>query len=297
MRCACVILLLTIAPTVYCDVTTWRAEDDSTRITASSGTRAIAVYQAAPSPFKPYVVKLFTPGGVQALRDQVADHPHHHGLMFAVSIDGVSFWEERRGSGKQADPTTTLDGPSLQQTLNWRDAEGHVLAGEQRKIQVQSTAGATLLTWRSTLTAPENREHITLSGHHYYGLGMRLVESMDKVAIFTHSENTPGEIVRGTEKLTRGRWVAVTGPVQGRTITIAMFDHPANARHPAWWFTMHAPFAYQSATLNLWKQPMTLQRGQSLRLVYGVAALDGAADADALNTLYNQWVQQTPHKE
>ena len=42
-----------------------------------------------------------------------------------------------------------------------------------------------------------------------------------------------------------------------------MFDGPDNAR-PVRWFTMNNPFAYMSATLNLYKEPMTLEEIGSL---------------------------------
>ena len=46
-----------------------------------------------------YIKELFTPGGVQVLRDSPPDHKHHHGLMFAIGVDGVDFWGEETGAG------------------------------------------------------------------------------------------------------------------------------------------------------------------------------------------------------
>ena len=43
---------------------------------------------------KPYADQLFSPAGVQVLRDSPLDHKHHHGLMYALAVDGVNFWEE-----------------------------------------------------------------------------------------------------------------------------------------------------------------------------------------------------------
>lgn len=261
-------------------------------VVASIGDRKLAAYQVR-APFKPYVRELYTPGGRQVLRDQVADHLHHHGLMFAVSVEGVSFWEETERSGKQLGAGMMCNDAVLRHELKWRDTDNKLLLGETRQIEVQLAGGATLATWRSTLEPADNLEQVTLGGNHYYGLGMRLVESMDRAVTFTYSgDSAPGEIVRGSEKLTRGRWVAATGPVEGQTVTVALFDHPANVRHPAWHFTMIEPFAYQSATMNLWKQPLTLKRGESLKLAYGVALLDGPADIQKLDALYDQWTMQ-----
>src|SRR5512142_2416250 len=62
---------------------------------------AVMEYRRSPVPFKPYVAALRTPAGVNVLRDNVEDHPHHHGLMFAWRVDGVEFWGETKDSGLQ----------------------------------------------------------------------------------------------------------------------------------------------------------------------------------------------------
>ena len=73
-------------------------------------------------------------------------------------------------------------------------------------------------------------------------------------------------------------------------ITCALFDHPANPRHPNRMFTMAKPFAYLSATLNLWKEPLALQPGQPLRLCYGIALFDGAPAAAEIEKLNQLWL-------
>ena len=60
-----------------------------TAVTVRSGDRTLLEYCTAASPRKPYVKQLFTPGGIQILRDSPFDHKHHHALMFAVAVDGV----------------------------------------------------------------------------------------------------------------------------------------------------------------------------------------------------------------
>ncbi len=95
-----------------------------------------------------------------------------------------------------------------------------------------------------------------LDGHHYYGLGMRFLTSMDSGGRFFNSSKQPGEVVRGSERLVAAKWCAYTAKADGKPVTVAIFDHPSNPRHPNKMFTMTPPFAYLSATLNLWKEPL-----------------------------------------
>ena len=68
----------------------------ATPITAGSSTSS-----AASQAFKPYIKELTSPKGVNPLRDNIPDHIHHHGLMFAVAVDDVNFWAEYKNCGRE----------------------------------------------------------------------------------------------------------------------------------------------------------------------------------------------------
>ena len=55
----------------------------------------LLVYAFATNQYKPYVRELYTLRGENVTRDAPPDHLHHHGLMYAVNINGVNYWEER----------------------------------------------------------------------------------------------------------------------------------------------------------------------------------------------------------
>ena len=278
---------------------------EGTSMLVASGGQTLMEYRLAPSPAKPYVVRLYTPGGVNVLRDGVPDHKHHHGLMFAIAADGVNFWEETPGTGSEVPQegtrtvTTAANGTArawLGQDLAWIGPKSSSpILLENRAIVVGRTkdGSATLLTWRSTLSAPPGRESVTLTGHHYFGLGMRFPASMDKGGRFFFStDKKEGTVIRGDERLTPARWSAYTASAEGKPVTVAIFESPANSRFPSPIFTMQTPFAYQSATLNLWKEPFLLKQGQPLALRYGVALWDGPKDPAAVEALYQQWVAE-----
>ena len=257
------------------------------------GGRPVLECRVTPNPFKPYISKLYTPAGIQILRDSPHDHVHHHALMFAVTAGGIDFWGENPGAkpGKQVPRgEAKAEGGAIEQTLDWLRPGGKPVLTEQRRIVVHEAGPkVTLVTWHTRLAPAEGRDEVRLTGAHYVGLGLRFVETMDKVGTFLNPTGKPGEAVRGTEKLVRAPWCAYTAPADGKPVTVALFDHPENPRHPAHFFTMTSHFAYLAATLNLHRQPIALPKGQALELVYGIAVWDGAVDSEKIEAAYKQW--------
>jgi hypothetical protein len=261
-------------------------------------------YRSQPNPMKLYVSRWYTPQGTQVLRDSPHDHVHHRALMYAIGIDGCDFWSEEPADqyGRQlaADAVQvtarTANGRSqvvIRQPITWVDTAGQVLATESRTITAHCDVipAASLLTWAFTLTPTEAKPEIELWGRHYFGLGMRFVETMDTGAELMFAGDAPSVEVRGSEKLTRATWCAMRGTAEGKPITVAMFDAPGNPRHPATWFTMDTPFAYLSATMNLDAEKLTISRQQPLQAQYGVAIWDGTVDAAVIERAYRTWLE------
>jgi hypothetical protein len=254
-------------------------------------------------PYKPCVQELFTPDGINVLRDSPADHKHHHALMYAVSVDGLNFWEEQKKPGRQkhksfCDVTVCAKNEipcgGFAEKLDWvNPGTDELLLRETRTIQVclLDDSEATLLNWQSKFAVPAGKDSATLSGSHYFGLGMRFVISMDTGGKFRNSSGEAGEVVRGDERLTRAKWCAITAEADGKRVTVAMFCHPDNLRHPTHWFTMTKPFAYLSATMNLHREPLAIASDEPLELHYAVALWDGQVENSQIDRLYRRWVK------
>ncbi len=280
----------------------FRVVQNETFVVVFSGGTPALQYRHDGSPYKPYIKELFTPSGVQVLRDAPADHFHHHGIMFAVAADGVTFWTETPQGGRQVSqeltvPAITVESEcsrvSFTHALDWvaPDAETPTLQ-EKRTIELIQAEEVvpTLVTWSSQLRPGGDRESVELTGEHYYGLGCRLLQSLDRVGRFVYAAEEPGPVVRGEERVTRSSWCAYAVPADDALLTVAIFDHPNNPRHPATMFTMPEHFAYLSATLNVWKEPLTIGASQPLSLLYGVALWDGEASVEEIDATYRKWV-------
>ena len=277
---------------------------DKAVVTVTSSKGMLLEYRYGGTLFKPYVRQWATPGGVQILRDSPHDHVHHHALMFAIGAGGVDFWSENTTCGRQVHrsfdgvktvQTAAGSGVMIVEHLDWQGPDKAGVLAEKRTVRLDTSQpqGASLLTWQTALTPAEGRKSVKLHGSHYFGLGMRFVVPMDKSGRFFNPTGKAGKTVRGTERLVAAPWCAYTAKADGKTVTVAMFDHPGNARR-ALWFTMTGHFAYLSATTNLWKQPVTLPAGGTLELVYGAALWDGETKAGAIDKLYTHWLSSAP---
>lgn len=259
----------------------------------------LARYQSDPHPNKPYLESLFSPAGLNVLRDSPADHKHHHGLMFAVAVEGVDFWSETPTCGRQVDRDTAAvvrpgkDGPAapgstaaaiLTQRLAWLSPGGTPLLEETRTLEITRLAAdpATLLVWQSRLAVPPGRPSSKLSGSAYFGLGMRFALSMDRGGQLLNAQGHTGQTQTNN---VRAAWTAYTAAVDGKPVTVAMFDLAGNPR-PATWFTMEQPFAYLSATLGLHEKPLDIPAAEPLELRYGVAVWDGKVSPSAIDEVY-----------
>ena len=300
----------------------WKIQDDSrTSITASLtkfdfwlNDKRLAQYRSAPVPFaahaalKPYIETLKTPSGKNILRASPHDHLHHHALMYALKVGDTNFWEELvPNAGKQmtndvqyiAVANSPTGRPTVKSEINWRSNTQSLLL-ETREISVtdrntvSERPDAVLLDWQSTLRAPEETVLGGAGSGHYYGLGMRFVQEMDKGGRFFNSTGTnDGEIVRGDERLTRCRWMGYTAKVDGEPVTVAVFDHPSNPV-PMTVFTMGdggGAFAYMSATMNMHREPIRLAAGQTFAVKYRVVVWDGEVPPEVVEERYREFVR------
>jgi len=265
-------------------------------IEISVGGKPMLEYRQTCNPNKVYVSKIHAPSGLQILLDSPNDHVHHHGLMYAVDSGKNMWWMDGKQEGRQlpvgkTEITRQKRSATIRQLLNWETSDGKSVMRETREITVHTgeDLSATLLSWHTALKVA-GTESVTLETEkHYAGLGVRFIRSMDEKGTFIFPDGGNSTLVRGTEKVTSDRWCAYVAENSGKPITVAMFSSQSNVRHPTYWFTMTKPFAYISATLNLYRESYTLKPAETLDIVHGVAVFDGKQDKAAIEKAYEIW--------
>ncbi len=269
--------------------------------------RPLLLYSMSPTNYKPYVKEFRTLKGVNLLLDAPPDHLHHHGLMYAITVNGTNFWEEQKDPGVQraaplpmgksasglpqavfAHQTAWLAGQHRRTT----NALAVALLFETRTLSVTAdvSAGEVALHWQSDFTAGQGAEAVTLTGTAYHGLGMRFVHDFDLKARHLNSENAPYSAEQKWDVIP-ARWAATLGRVGEQDVMAAVFAGPHNAGASRF-FSMRNPFAYLSATQGLDTTPLTCKRGERFRLDYLVIVRDDHPGAEALEARYRKWVEE-----
>ena len=291
------------------DKLTLAVHDERGEIEIRFGGKPLLVYAFATNQFKPYVRELYTLGGENVLRDAPADHLHHHGLMYAIRVNGVNFWEERDALGVErpvkllshsvGKSATGLPEAKFTQLIHWLastnrsavNSKAVALLIEQRTltVTVDEKAGEVAVQWDAAFEVGQSGR-VTLQGTDYNGLDLRLPQTFDRVAVFQNSEKSPYVGAKTRDNIS-ARWTSVTGKTAKGEITLALFGGSANAGGNASFFTLLEPFAYLSATQALDKKLLEYAAGDKFRLSYLVAVYSESKSTDFVQQRSRLWGQ------
>lgn len=311
--CLAGLLVVTAIPASAATSTITTSTPEGKRWEVSFNGKPLCIYNYAPETRKPYVKELRTLGGENLLRDNVADHPHHHGLMYAIIVNGVDFWAETPGSGRQrsvggvesASRTTAGRAEaSFKHRIHWvaeaeRDQAGdeaRALLIEDRRLTltVDEAGGEVALRWQSEFRFGGQTNAVMLTGREYLGLGVRFLKELDATATHNIGGKTPD--LSGTKQdVSQAPWGAVSFTPTNAPASIAVFGSSRNKLGDPHFFTMARPFAYLSATQRLDKEPLVYTADERWMLDYLVTVYSEVKSTEFLNQRAAKW-RQTSEK-
>ncbi|HEU0009148.1 MAG TPA: PmoA family protein [Verrucomicrobiae bacterium] len=210
-----------------------------------------------------YFYPLLGPGGAKMTRNwpmeditgEEHDHPHHRSLWYSHgAVNGVDFWSESAKSGrivhdKFLEVKSGADSGVIRSTCKWIAPGGETTMTDERVFRVYARPGSErLFDFEVTLKAGER--DIVLGDTKEGTMAVRLNESMrgmlpkkpgekktpvgkGRIAMSTGAQSNGEGDDRAWGK--RAEWCDYSGPVDGKTVGIAIFDHPSNPKHPTWW--------------------------------------------------------------
>lgn len=197
---------------------------------------------------RPYLYPVIGPSGANLTRPYpmeeggAKDHPHHRSFWFAHgAVNGVDFWADGAKHGRQehqsvSDLRVAGNQASFTTTTRCVDAADKPVYDDHRQIAIAARAdGSRVVDFTIHLKAAHGP--IVFGDTKEGTFALRLCPSLtidgaEGKGSLLSSDGKKDGAVWGK----RAEWVSAFGPdPKGEPVTITIFDHPTNLRHPTWW--------------------------------------------------------------
>jgi hypothetical protein len=306
--------LVTIAPSTRQDPPDApRLEVADGQIEILLGAKPFATYRANEAS-KPYFYPVLGPDGVPMTRaypmaeveGEDKDHPHQRSFWFTHgNVNGYDFWAsdplngEKPTFGNIRETARVLaeDGPvmAILMTKNeWLAPDGTKLLEDSRTALFHAGESPRVIDFGITLTAGD--EPVTFGETKEGSFGLRVASSMDV------KKKTGGRIINAegiTDTAAWGKaspWVDYTGPIAGKTMGVAILNHPSSFRYPTTWhvrdYGLFAanPFGYKDFGIDR-EGSYTILPGESIRLMYRVILHEGTTEEAEISKAFNRYAE------
>ena len=261
---------------------------------------------------KPVFFPLRTASGIVVTRGypmipdvpgEVHDHPHHKGVWLTHgSINGVDFWSEGPQTGKilhreflkmvNGDETGVMESRN-----DWVMPGGKTVLKENREVKIQSEPGWRVVDLHFTLTALD--EAVMFGDTKEGSFGIRLAQPFAENS-GGRIENSHGNVSEANCWGKQAEWVDFTTTIAGKTVGVAIFNHPRSFRFPTYWhvrgYTLFAanPFGLH----DFLKDPSQdgsyqLKPRESMTLIYRVCIHPGSTEDARIAEHYKGYVEET----
>lgn len=261
-----------------------------------------------------------------------ADHPHHVGIWLNFGdVNGLDFWNNSEAIKPEvASKYGTIvhrsvdkikngkSGAELTISADWIDINQKKLLDEKTTFSFSATPALRIIDRTTTLKAVNGEVKFTDNKEGMFAIRVTSelelpskgpVELTDahgnitKVATpdlskvtgdYLSSEGITGEKVWGT----RGRWMELSGKMNGEEVAVIIIDHPKNAGYPTYW---HARGYGLFAANTLGQKPLsggkdelnfTLKNGESATFKYRVVITSGKQTPATINKWADEFAKK-----
>lgn len=256
---------------------------------------------------------------MQKVEGEVTDHYHHRGICFGhQDINGFDSWMERNSITQLPDDKltdkqkTSLARMGSAQHVAFKqvtaDAQHAVIVSENIYIGGDGKKSVTelrTLTFRvegDTRLIDWDQEFIAQNGEVKFGDAKDAGLSIRVPTTMAVDSKKGGHIVTSTGITDkdawskRAPWVDYSGPVDGETLGVAMFNHPTSFRHPTSWhvrtyglFTANCFGTLDKADPN---GPHTLKPGEKLHLHHRLIFHKGDEKTANIAAAYERYAKE-----
>jgi hypothetical protein len=167
-------------------------------------------------------------------------------MFFAYGwVNGVNFFAESPDCGKTVhDQLLQVESSSerglIRTTNNWVAPDGKIVCTDTRTLCFQAVPGGRAIDWEITLHGSHGDVTFRDDKHGIMAIrthpNLRLDNAPDSGVTTANGQAVNSEGIGGKAVFgKRAKWIDYWGKIDGKLVGIAIFDHPANPRHPTWW--------------------------------------------------------------
>ncbi len=174
---------------------------------------------------------------------EATDHPHHKSIWYTHGdVNGVDFWSETKGAGTvvvdKVETGSDAKAAWIQSSAKWLDKDGNTVCTDTTVIRFpQGVKGGRIIDFQITIHASAGKltmgdtKEGTMAIRTHPGLRLTAKDKKPGPGHAVNSEGLKDHTLWGK----KAKWVDYWGPIDGKTVGIALMDHPSNPRHPTTW--------------------------------------------------------------
>lgn len=176
-------------------------------------------------------------------KDEQTDHRHHRSLWFVHGdVNGYDFWSEGKGHRVEHQDFMEVESSGDSGVITSSSLWVADATGDKRKVVCSDTRTHRFYASDSTrmidieITMHASHGKIVLGDTKEGCMAIRVAPTMRLKGKVGKGHIVNSEGVRDNSAWgKRAAWCDYYGPVDGKTVGVAIFDHPENPRHPTWW--------------------------------------------------------------
>jgi hypothetical protein len=259
---------------------------------------------------RPFLFPITDPNGAKMTRNwpvaegenEEQDHPHHKSFWWAHGdMNGVDFWAEGKESGKTVHEEFTAIESGQVGVIKSRNKyvakDGKTIATDERTLRIYPGSVGRTFDFEITLTGADGP--LKFGDTKEGTMAVRLAETMRLKGKVGKGHIVNSEGVRDAETWgKRAKWVDYYGPVGGKTVGLAIFDHPSNPRHPTWWHVRdYGLFAANPFGIHEFEKKekgagdLTVAGGEKITFKYRFYIHDGDEKDGKVGEAYERYVR------
>ena len=259
---------------------------------------------------KPILYPIIGPTGAEMTRNypmkkgvenEADDHPHHKSIWFGhMRVNGSSFWHSGDTAGTTQQTKIVVRTNTIHSENKLVAPDGSLVAQDSRQISFGVGSGFRTIDYSVTYHASE--ADIEFGDDKDGQMGIRMHPSLRIKGPIAQGRAINSRGVRENDIWgKRAEWIDYWGPVDGKTVGIAVFDHPDNLRHPTWWHARDYgllsanPFGIHhfEELPNKAQGQYILAKGETLTFKHRFVFHVGDPKQADVKKMYSAWIEST----